>query len=245
MRTLIIILILCGLSFTATATDLPTRIEISYEVEAVIGQGELNETMIIKHDGDVLNYSISSKARAIGMLKLVRPGSIKRHSQGIITTHGLRPDQFSDKRSKKKPRIATFNWDDNLLTIQYKGKEALEILPVGTLDILSLSYHFMFASITKKSVEIPLTDARGLKLIQYSVHEETIETPLGELETIVLTRQPKKDDKIKRRIWFSPSHHMLPVRIVSTGEDGLKLEKTVTEINLSYEHKHTSKNMDF
>jgi hypothetical protein len=237
LRTLIIILILCGLSFTATATDLPTRIEISYEVEAVIGQGELNETMIIKQEDDAIYYSISSKAQATGVLKLVRPGSIKRNSQGTITALGLRPDQFSDKRSKKKPRIATFNWDDNSLTIQYKGKEALETLPVGTLDILSLSYNFMFASLTEKSVEIPLTDARGLKLIQYSIHEETIDTPLGELETIVLTRQPKKDDKIKRRIWFSPSHHMLPVRIVSTGEDGLTLEKTVTEINLSYKNK--------
>ncbi|MEK7302541.1 MAG: DUF3108 domain-containing protein, partial [Pseudomonadota bacterium] len=121
---------------------------------------------------------------------------------------------------------------------QHKGKREQEKLPEGTLDRLSLSYNFMFAPLPKHHVEIYVTDGHSLKLSRYTVTEEILNTPIGKLETIALTRQEEKNAKVKRKLWLAPNNHMLPVRVVSIEEDGRELEKIVTGINISYQAGH-------
>ncbi len=227
-------LLLWGLSFSIFAADLPTRIDISFEVTTGMGQGELNETLRIQKENGALSYHITSEARAIGVFKLVRPGSIVRDSRGIITQQGLRPSRFSDQRGKKIPSTAIFDWENDFLVIQHKNQEKKEVLPIGTLDRLSLLYNYIFTPLDGEFVDLHVTDGRHLQQVRYSIEKETLETPIGKLETIVLTKQREENDKMKRKIWFATNHHMLPVRIISTEKDGLELEKMVTSINLSY-----------
>ncbi len=234
MKILIIILLLLGLNSLALATDLPTRIDISYQVSTDVGHGELHETMIIKQENGIHRYHLTSKARATGILKLVKPGSIARDSQGTITEFGLQPERFSDKRGKKIPSTAVLDWQNNLLRIQHKGQERITPLPEGTLDRLSFSYNFMFSPPAGDIIEVSITDGRNLRQIKYTVDKELLATPIGELDTIVLTKQLIGDDKRKRKIWFAITHHMLPVRIISTEKSGLELEKMVSEINMNY-----------
>lgn len=234
MKFLSTFLLLWGLSFSVFATDLPTRIDISFDVKTGMGHGELNETLEIKKDGDLLSYHIASEARASGVFKLIRPGSIVRDSRGIITQQGLQPSRFSDQRGKKIPSIAIFDWENYLLVIRHKGKEKQEILPDGTLDRLSLLYNFMFTPLNGEFIDVHVTDGRHLQQVRYAIAKEMLDTPIGKLETIVLTKQREKDDKLKRKVWLAKNHHMLPVRIITTEKDGLELEKIVTGINLSY-----------
>lgn len=238
MKFLAPILLLWILSFSVFATDIPSRIEISYAVTTDIGDGELNEVMEIKHVNGVHSYTITSKAQATGIYKLVKPGSIVRNSEGIITKNGLRPTRFSDKRSEKEPSVAVLDWEKHVITLQHKGQVEQKRLPEGTLDRLSLSYNFMFAPLPKQYVEKHLTDGRSLQLAHYTVSEEILHTPIGELDTIVLTRQENKNAKVKRKLWLAPSNHMLPVRIVSVEENGREIEKMVTGINISYKADH-------
>ncbi|MDP1573375.1 MAG: DUF3108 domain-containing protein [Coxiellaceae bacterium] len=232
------IFLLCGLNFSVSATDLPTRIDISYEVKTGLGHGELNETLEIKQFNGLPAYHITSEARASGIFQLIKPGSIERESRGVITKQGLQPTHFSDQRVKKRPSTATFDWKNHVLTLRHKDEEKQETLPAGTLDRLSLSYNFMFAPLPSNFVDLYITDGRGLQLIRYLVSKEILQTPIGKLETIVLTKQQSKHDQLNRKIWLAANHHMLPVRIVSTESDGLKLEKIVTQINLSSAGDH-------
>ena len=62
------------------------------------------------------------------------------------------------------------------------------------------------------------------------VDKETLKTPIGELETIVLTKQLQGDDKLVRKIWLASAYYMLPVRIMSTESD-LLLDYMVTRIS--------------
>lgn len=226
--------LLWGLSFSVFATDLPTRIDISFDVKTGLGHGELNETLRIKKEDDSLSYHIASEARASGIFKIIRPGSIVRDSRGAITQQGLKPDHFSDQRSKKLPSVAIFDWENDLLVIRHKGREKQESLSVGTLDRLSLLYNFMFTPLTGETIDVWVTDGRHLQQVRYSIEEDLLDTPIGKLETIALTKQVEKDDIMKRKVWLAVNHHMLPVRILSTEKDGLELEKIVTGINLSY-----------
>ena len=239
MKFLFAFLLLLGFSFSVFATDLPMRVDISFDVKTGMGNGELNETLKIKKTGDLLGYHIVSEARASGIFKLIRPGSIVRDSRGIITQQGLQPSHFSDQRGKKIPSNAIFNWEKDLLVIRHKGKEKQKVLPAGTLDRLSFLYNFMFTPLNGEFVDVHVTDGRHLQQVRYAIAEETLDTPIGKLETIVLTKQSEKDDKLKRKVWLATNHHMLPVRIISTEKDGLELEKIVTGINLSYsDDKH-------
>ena len=238
MRIITPIMILWALSFPTIAADLPSRIDISYAVKTGIGSGELNEIMLIEQSNGSHQYHISSEARPSGIAKLVKPGSIRRNSWGSITKLGLQPTRFSDQRNDKEPSLAIFNWGENILTLQHEDNEEIIPLPDGTLDRLSFSYNFMFSPLSGKSISAHITDGRNLELIRYAVDKESLNTPIGALETIVLTMQQDKKDKLKRKIWLATAHHMLPVRIVAIEKDGLKLEKMVTNINLSYTDAH-------
>jgi len=239
MKMCIPIVLLWALSFSTFATDLPSRIDISYAVKTDIGSGKLTETMKIEQDNGTNQYHIISEARPSGIIKLIKPGSILRNSWGSITKLGLQPTRFTDQRNNKQPSAASFDWKNSLLTLQHENDEEKKPLPDDTLDRLSFSYNFMFSPpLTESTINVHITDGRSLELVRYAVDKEILKTPIGELETIVLTMQQEKNHKLKRKIWLATAHHMLPVRIVAIEKDGLELEKMVTNINLSYTAAH-------
>ncbi len=235
MNFLSSIFLLWIFSFSVFATYIPSRIEITYAVTTDIGQGEIDEVMEIKHaPGGRHSYTINSEAQATGIFKIIEPNSIVRQSEGAITKQGLRPSRAYEKRGKKEPSLSVFDWENHIITLNHKGRQVEEKLPAGTLDRLSLSYNFMFAPLPKHYVERHVTNGHSLRLSRYKVTQEIISTPIGEMETIVLTRQEDKNSKLKRKLWLAPSNHMLPVRIVSVEENGREIEKIVTGINISY-----------
>ncbi len=248
MKFLLMFFMLWGYGFSAqaagkkaeieTETDIPTRIHISYTVKTGIGLGELNEIVDINQKNDAHTFNIISNAQATGVFKVIKPGNIIRESKGMITDAGLQPSIYSDQRANNKPSLALFDWKNQTLTLRHEGKEIQETLTTGTLDRLSLSYSFIFSSPDRieagNMLDIHVTDGRSLQHIQYKVTKEKLNTPLGELETIVLTKQQTGDDKEQRKIWLAPRYHMVPVRIQSVEKDGLEVEKMIAELSLSY-----------
>lgn len=226
------------LGFPACATDMPSRIEISYSVKTDIGEGEITEVIEVKHTDGGYRYTINSKAQATGVYKLIEPNSIVRRSEGIITRQGLQPFRAYEKRGKKQPSLAIFDWKNHLITLQHNNQAAQEKLPEGTLDRLSLSYNFIFTAPPERHVERHVTNDLTLRLSRYTVTEEILDTPLGEMETIVLTRQEEKNSKLKRKLWLALNNRMLPVRIVSVEDNGREIDKIVTGINISYKAGH-------
>ena len=238
MKFLLSILLLWILSFSVSATEIPSRIEISYAVSTDIGQGEINEVMEIKHINGGHSYTINSEAQASGVFKIIEPNSIVRHSEGTITKQGLRPTRAYEKRGKKEPGLAVFDWKNHVITLQHKGHQVQEKLPEGTLDRLSLSYNFMFAPLPEHHLDRYVTNGHSLQLSHYKVTEEVISTPIGKMKTVVLTRQEEKNSKLKRKLWLALNNHMLPVRIVSVEDNGREIDKIVTGINISYKADH-------
>lgn len=248
MKLLLLLLILCcgyGTSSLAveakneTAVDManaiPTRIHISYNVKTGVGHGELNEVVDILRESDTHMFNITSNAQATGIFKAVNPGKILRESRGGITDKGLQPDIFSDRRHKKEPRISRFDWKKRRLTINNEGKVSEHPLPDFTLDRVSLSYNFIFFPLPAGDfVEVHVTDGRTLQLMRFKISRKKLNTPVGELDTIVLTKQQTETDKFERKIWLAIHYHMIPVRIKTVENDGLKIEKMVTEFKLSY-----------
>lgn len=235
---LLSVALLCGLHFSvfsassALAADIPARVDISYSITSGGLEGEVNDTLQIKRERGMRSYAISSEARAKGMLALTQPDPVMLGSAGSITAEGsLRPSRFSDQHGKKIPKVAIFDWDKKLLTLQHKRGEEQKALPANIQDRLSLHYSFMFSPAPGKVIDLYVTDGRRLESVRYAVGKETLDTPMGKLETIVLTKQTETDGERDRKIWLAVDHHMLPVRIVATEKMGIVTDQMVTKIS--------------
>jgi hypothetical protein len=232
------VILLGGLSFSAfsassaLAADIPPRVDISYSITSGSLEGEVNDTLEIKRESGSRSYLISSESRAKGLLALTQPDPVIRDSEGTITTHGsMRPSRFSDQHGKNLPKVAIFDWGKKLLTLQYKGKEEQRALPADAQDKLSLPYSFIFSPVSGKVINLHETDGKRLEMVHYAVSKETLDTPMGKLETIVLTRQKENDGERDKKIWLAVDHHMLPVRIVAAEKMGIVTDQMVTKIN--------------
>jgi hypothetical protein len=213
------------------AGDLPARIDIEYALKGSIGKGKAYETFLIQNENGSPHYTIDSQISASGFLSLIKPGNILRHSQGTVNQHGLQPSNFTDQRGDKPARVVEFDWDKQRIVYRRKGREMVAALPAGTLDELSLPYHFMFAPPPSQTLTIHETDYRNLRTTHYTVSQEMLDTPIGTLATIVLTKQQEQNDPFKKKIWLATDHHLLPVRIVATEKNGLEVDQTVKKIN--------------
>jgi hypothetical protein len=222
---------------------MPMRIHVGYTVTTGIGNGELSEIVDISQEIDAHTFNISSNAQATGIFKVIKPGNIIRNSRGLITDKGLQPDYYSDQRANKEPSLALFDWEKKILTLRHEGKETTEPLAADTLDRLSLSYHFIFMPLTEvkdkmqtgKLFKVHVTDGRSTQLMRFKISNEKLDTPVGRLDTLVLTKLYDRDDSMRRKIWLAPDYHMIPVRIQSVEKDGLEVDKMIAEINLGYD----------
>jgi hypothetical protein len=217
--------------FPVYAADIPSRVDISYSITSGSLEGEVNDTVEIKKTDHARSYSINSEGRAKGLLTLTQPDSVVRDSEGIITAQGsFRPSRFSDQHGNKPPKVAIFDWDNNLLTLHHKRGEEQKPLPADAQDKLSLPYSFMFSPIPGKVITLHETDGRRLEPVRYAVGKETLDTPIGKLETIVLTKQLENNEGRDKKIWLAVGHHMLPVRIISAEKLGIVTDQIVTQI---------------
>lgn len=234
MKLLLSIALFFWMSAISQAENLPERIDIEYMLNGSIGQGKANETLFVRQENGVQHYIINSEASASGILKLIKRGSIHRHSEGtIIPDKGMVPLRFTDQRGEKPAREVEFDWSGQRIIYRRKGQEMTENLPSGTLDELSLAYHFMFTALPKQTVVVYETDYRNLQTTRYTVTREMLDTPIGKLATIVLTKQQAQNDPFKKKIWLATDHRLLPVRIISTEKHGLEIDQIVTKINYS------------
>jgi hypothetical protein len=220
----------------AYAAGVPPRIDINYTVTSGSLEAEMTETVEIRQENGTRSYAINSEGRAKGLLALTQPDNVVRDSEGTVTAKGLlRPSRFSDQHGKRPPKVAIFDWDKKLLTLQHKRGEEQKPLPTDTLDRLSLHYSFMFSPVAGKMVTLHETDGRRLEPARYAVGKETLDTPMGKLETIVLTKQLENEGDRDKKIWLAVDHHMLPVRVVAAEKMGIVTDQMVK--NISYPEK--------
>jgi len=240
MRFLAFFFSLWALSFSVAAANTPVRIELNYQVSTDIGNGEIQEVMEIKQDKEGGSYVIHSIAQASGVFKIVEPNSLIRHSEGILTKQGLRPLQASEQLGKKEPSTMTFDWENMQVTLNHQGIETKERFSANTMDRLGMSYSFIFIPPEKDLLTRAVARNDQVKSSSYKITQEPLKTVLGELKTVVVTRQEELGSKLKRKIWLATDYNMVPVRIVSVEEDGRAIDKTITRIHISYSNGHCS-----
>jgi len=223
--TFLVLLVLAG---PLAAAQPPQKVQIDYAVTS--GSMQLGEGHdFLEHDGK--KYSVVSETKTVGVAALLYKLNIRRESRGSLTTSGLRPLQYEENNSRKPRRAAEFDWDARKLKLT--DGDRIETLPLSanTFDPTSLPYAFAFAQSNEESVKVFVADGKRLADYEYRiVGKETLQTPLGELETLHFQKVREADDKRGLEFWLSVDRYFLPVKIRYVEKNGTVVDSTITSI---------------
>jgi len=224
-RSTLLALVAIVVSLAAQAAP-PARVRVTYEISAKGMGGEAVETL--EHDGKT--YSIVSEARGRGILAPIGVLN-KRTSRGKITADGLRPDEYRDERPFGWVASVKFDWEARTITQEHRGKSETMKMAGVAQDPLSLAYTFAFVPPRGKEYDVVRADGRGLTPFRFIVvGNEKLATPLGEMETLHISKVKDGPDDKATDIWFATERNFIPVRVLVVDKDGERADQIVTRI---------------
>ena len=202
----------------------PTKINIEYEVfKGDIPFATIKEEFEVKQQG----YQITSLQKGMGVFALL--GERILTSQGQVNSNGLVPTKFKLQQGDRL-KIATFDWPNKTVNMEYKGKVRTEALTAGTQDLSSFAYQFRFQPpVEKKPYQLALTTGKNIKNYTYQVEAQTIELDGKPVACLHLFQEnPGKETK---EFWVAKEYAYLPIYIVVVDKHGQRLEQTVTKFS--------------
>ncbi|MDP1596123.1 MAG: DUF3108 domain-containing protein [Methylotenera sp.] len=212
-------------------TALPKQIQATY---AVTKNGQpfanVHEQFSITDN----TYKVESITKGIGVYALF--GERQLISVGDVTTQGLKPSRFELHQgdNAKKSLLADFDWVKQNLTMTVKGKVKEASLALGSQDLASYAYQFMFLPTPlKDTITVVLTTGKKLNHYHYKINPvlEVIENAGVQYKTLHLEQSDQNSAETKE-LWLATEHYYVPVRIMMIDENGQKLEQTLTELHI-------------
>ena len=205
---------------------LPPRLDLRFQVRYGLASGE--QTLVWVNEGE--HYTLTSVATATGLAGVFYRGRFAQTSRGRVTPRGLQPEAFWDQRGDKHSS-ARFDAAGGSLTLDpAKGASRHFAYEGDVQDALSLFF--------KLALTAPPPDGKlsyrvfnGKKLRDYTYEvrgEETLETALGALRTLHLSRVADRDGRFEA--WLAIDRHYLPVRVLKSDDRGGEMELRVQSI---------------
>jgi Protein of unknown function (DUF3108) len=230
-------LVLCSivqpLFAASSASASPSRLEVSYDVlKGNIRAATITETYTRTQD----HYRIESVSKAVGLLALFKPETIRIISKGTVTAKGLRPLIFTSTRELDADRNASadFDWEAGRITLNDRnGKRSLP-LPGGTQDRLSAMYQFMFAPLKNADVyDFNMTNGSKVDIYNYRITpDQSVTVPLGTFKALYVASVPEPDSS-RTEIWLATEHDNFPYKMTITDSDGDKITQVLTSFKLT------------
>lgn len=221
MKQLLGFLLLLSLSHTVFALEIPD-FKANYLVKLNgIQAGELKRTLT-SFDNGLRQFTSVSQAK--GVFSFFKPDIVEESTQWRLVKQKVQPQNYLYERSggkKDKTLSIDFNWQK--LTAEIDDKQhpwQLKIEP-NTQDKLIYQISLMRdLALAKKEFSYRIADGGKLKTYKIIVlGEEEIETPLGKIKTIKLTRERDKPKDRQTTLWCAPALSYLPVKLEHE-EDG-------------------------
>lgn len=218
--------------------------EVVYEVgNNLISAGTARLTLA--RNGDMWDYSLKTRPR--GVFKLAGKGHIEEQSTFVLAGDSeeiqLQPQTYSYRQDNERRRQvdAQFDWNDKLITHVYRGNEVAETFNEPVLDRLTATVFIMNALRNDfTEAELSIFDSGKIKQVAFvNMGNETLKTPLGDIETIRVVNRNAEGGSRETSTWFAPSLDYLPVKIehLKRGElvarlSLLSLSNRVTSVEL-------------
>ena len=159
-------------------------------------------------------------------------------SEGVIDDAGIAPVTMTEKRKGRALTATHFNRETGRIT--FSASERSYPLPPGAQDKASLP--FQLAGIGRSDVnqfagdiDLFVGEDKEANLFHFVfIGEEEIDTRMGRLVTVHLSRPPKRGTYSSRLdIWLAPSQGWYPVQIRNTEASGALTTQTVSRITVT------------
>jgi hypothetical protein len=180
------------------------------------------------------NYVLESKTNSSGLVAIFRKDSINEFSRFKFTSNHIQPQEYSYQQktgSRERSQHIQFNWQQNSAHGVKDGREWEIRLQPKVLDRISYQLALILDMRRgEQNLNYKVADDGKIKLYQFrQIATETLNTPLGKLETIVLERIPNSDER-HTKLWCAPALQFSAVKIEHLEKgDTIKFElKTAT-----------------
>lgn len=198
--------------------NLPGSARIKYDVTAQAKglQYQAEAELLWRHDGNQYDARLDVSALFLG--------TRTQTSQGRLGAAGLLPVRFSNK--SRSEQAAHFDYDTSRIRFSANTPDAS--LQIGAQDRLSVVLQLAALLAGEPAlypagsrITLQTVGPRDADIWVFVVGPgELLSLPGGELATVKLTRQPRREFDIKVELWLAPAQNYLPVRTLLTQSNG-------------------------
>ena len=217
----------------ATALRAPTPYEATYQARAR-GMRTDAYRYLRATDDEIFEVSHGLSVSILGANLI----TVQETSQFRWADHGAMPLWYTFDQSgvRRRHEHVTFDWSSDRATVETDSGEYETAIHAGVLDNLSFSAQ-MSAELYSRgepgaqplAVDQVLTfqiidgdevDVHDYRIVSY----ETIETLVGELDTVRLARVREPDSSRSTEIWLASDHEFVLARLVQIESSGSRTE---------------------
>ena len=237
------VLLACSLSLAAAQPadhpvvkhkfNLPPSATLSYAITASQSGLQMGGNAQVHWVGTSKKFSVESEARAMLLGKI-----LESRSEGAVDDYGLAPVSFTEKRIRRDRTTTSFNRETG--TISFTTSDLTYPIRGGEQDRNSAIWQLIAVARAAPAKFKPgsewtffVAGQRDAEPWTFKVvAREKIATPLGELNTLHVLKEPPPDSRGQHvDIWLSPQHEWYPVRLRYTEPDGDYIEQTLENID--------------
>jgi hypothetical protein len=207
----------------------PPSVELQYVVRVKITAMSIGGQSTILWDKKADAYTVTTSARgnALGQVLI-------SSSQGHLTSQGLQPDIFKEKRLAKNETTTQFDRKNNALI--FSDSQKTVPLEENVLDRASIAWQLVFMArahpekfSSGEKITLKAAGRKGIDLWHFTVTgKETLQSPMGEIETLHLKRQDAKGKTTE--VWLAPRKEWYPVKMIFDDNKNFRLEQIVKKI---------------
>ena len=218
--------------------------EVAYEVgNNLISAGDARLTL--SNEGDLWEYSLDIKPK--GVFKLAGKGWINEKSTfTLVESDGevfLHPQSYQYRQDDERRRKvdASFDWENNTVTHEYRGETVTETFSDPLLDRLTVTLLIMNSLRHDfEKAELSVFGSARIKQVDFiNEGHESLRTSQGRIDTIRVKNRNATGGSRETITWFAPSLDYLPVKIEHKKRGDLvvrlslmSLENRVTSLEL-------------
>ena len=194
--------------------------KVTFTKNGVVNQGDAE--MVWQQDGE--KYALNMLATYTLLIKTFNV--FEQNSTGLVTSQGLQPLRFSDKRLNRSEVAAHFDYASEKITFSANKPEVP--LLTGAQDRISVIWQLaglLAAQPTRyppgSTLTIQTVSASDAEPWLFSVNEpETLNLRTGSHMALRLTRNPRREFDQKIELWFATGLNYLPARFRFTETNG-------------------------
>ncbi|MEO5658685.1 MAG: DUF3108 domain-containing protein [Polaromonas sp.] len=201
-----------------TAMALPTSARLDYKMTG------RSKGLTYYANGELAWQNTGTDYQASMTVKALFIGSRSMSSTGRISSEGLAPSRFSDKSRSEvaahfEPDKGLISFSANTPSVAWlKGAQDRVSVVLQLGGMLAGKPEAFPVGATISTLTVGPRDAENWTFVVES--QEMIGLPFGELASIKLSRQPRREFDQKVEIWYAPALGYLPVRNKITQANG-------------------------